>query len=196
MRHGQEGNLWGCDRRWAGFGILLSQWPEEDRLINGKRLLYWKTPEWRSPGGCHRQGRWNCRCWKSIWKFCCSPSSRGSCTEKWKHQTVDQRGSAAVAEIHQCGHKRSHTCPAVPLLESWDWTAPPPSPPRSVDRSRNSSAHWVGWHKQTLSPKARSCGFSSWDKAFTSWGRVCLFGCRHSEDGERVLNVSLQVTWR
>lgn len=41
-----------------------------------------ETPEWRSPGGCHHQGCWNCRCWKSIWKFCRSPSSCGSCSEK------------------------------------------------------------------------------------------------------------------
>lgn len=73
---------------------------------------------------------------------------------------VDKRGSVIVkmilAEIHQSSHKCSHsdihTCPVVPPLESWDWTAPLTLPPRSVDRSQNSSAHWVGWHKQTLSP--------------------------------------------
>lgn len=59
-----------------------------------------------------------------------------------------------------------HTCPVVPPLESWDWTAPLTSPPRSVDRSQNSSAHWGGWHKQTVSPTPLAWqSFSKSDKA-------------------------------
>lgn len=123
-------------------------------------------------------------------------------------QTVDKRGSLIVTttltEIHQssqkCRHPDIHTGPVVLPQESWDWTAPLTSPPRSVDRSQNSSAHWVGWHKQRLSPKSVSlapqAALQEMRQSFTSLDCVCLFGCRHLEGEERVPNVSLQVTWR
>lgn len=41
-----EANLWGCGRRWAGFGILLSQWPEDSDAgaykYDRKHLFNWK----------------------------------------------------------------------------------------------------------------------------------------------------------
>lgn len=97
-------------------------------------------------------------------------------------------------------HSGMHTCPVVLPLESWDWTVPLTSPPRSVDRNQSSSAHWGGWDKQRLSPDPVSLDpqteLQQMRQSFTSSGCVCLFGCRHSEDGERVPNVSSQGTWR
>lgn len=156
----QEANLLGCGRRWAGFGILLSQWPEEDRDIRG-----------------YRHNRETCfigNTWVTLTRWVSSPGMLKLQVLEvdleilllsffmWilHKKMVDKRESVIVkmilAEIHQSSHKCSHsdihTCPVVLPLESWDWTAPLTLPPRSVDRSQNSSAHWVGWHKQTLSP--------------------------------------------
>lgn len=67
-----------------------------------------------SPGVCRQVGCWRCRCWMSIWKSYCSPSSCGSCRLQQIYLYMSSNDSKQL-EAHVKDRTNTYPFPGLPV---------------------------------------------------------------------------------